>query len=386
MRKEKEAAKPTYRELENRILELETELNDIRKCSFPAHDPVSLIQIIIDTFPCPGFYKDRFGRYQAGNRKWCEKIVGLPLEKITGKTVFDFPHHIPGELAETYHVKDMYLMEEGGVQVYESKAKCTDGSLRDFMFHKAVFYDDTGPPKGILGLMIDITELNKAKLDLQKKENELLESNERLEDILFSMPHGILIVNPRNHQIMDVNPKAASMIGSPADRIVGNECHRFVCPRERGRCPITDLKKPIECAETVLLTKDGTEIPILKTVIQSVIGEQDCLVESFVDITHHKEAEMIRVEKDRLKGALELAGAICHELNQPLMSISGYSELLSLNARADEKTVQQAINIRSQVERMGTITRKLMGIARYHTKDYLDKKIFDLDRSVDPAL
>jgi len=36
-------------------------------------------------------------------------------------------------------------------------------------------------------------------------------------------------------------------------------------------------------------------------------------------------------EKEKFQGVLEMAGAVCHEINQPLMVISGYSELLQLD-------------------------------------------------------
>ena len=43
-------------------------------------------------------------------------------------------------------------------------------------------------------------------------------------------------------------------------------------------------------------------------------------------------AERVRAEKDRLQGVVEMAGAVCHELNQPIQSISGYAELMMMKA------------------------------------------------------
>ena len=35
------------------------------------------------------------------------------------------------------------------------------------------------------------------------------------------------------------------------------------------------------------------------------------------ELSEHKQAEEAMLEKERLQGVVEMAGAICHELNQP---------------------------------------------------------------------
>ncbi len=36
-------------------------------------------------------------------------------------------------------------------------------------------------------------------------------------------------------------------------------------------------------------------------------------------------------EREKLQGLLEMAGAVCHELNQPLQVVSGFSEMLLMD-------------------------------------------------------
>jgi phosphoserine phosphatase RsbU/P len=87
-------------------------------------------------------------------------------------------------------------------------------------------------------------------------------------------------------------------------------------------------------------------------------------------------------ERERLQGVLEMAGAVCHELNQPLQSISGYSELLLMDMHEDDPKHKMLKTIKSQVERMGELTRKIMKITRYQSKPYLSKsRIIDIDGS-----
>ena len=77
------------------------------------------------------------------------------------------------------------------------------------------------------------------------------------------------------------------------------------------------------------------------------------------------------LEKEKLQGVIEMAGAVCHDLNQPLMAISGFSEILLMNTSEDNPQYPNIRNIQEQVERMGKITRRLMNITRYKTKAYL---------------
>ena len=85
------------------------------------------------------------------------------------------------------------------------------------------------------------------------------------------------------------------------------------------------------------------------------------------------------IDEARIKSTLATAGAVCHELNQPLQAI-----MLSVNLLAREKGINPLIldRIEGQVERMGEITGKLMHLTDCHLKGYLGGSIIlDLNRS-----
>lgn len=109
--------------------------------------------------------------------------------------------------------------------------------------------------------------------------------------------------------------------------------------------------------------------------------EKELYVAIEIALYKHK-AEKERVNREKLEAVLETAGAVCHELNQPMMTIAGYSELLLLKKTGDDPIYDKLDKILDQIDRMGKITRKLMTITRYATKDYSHgKKIIDLDKS-----
>ena len=217
--------------------------------------------------------------------------------------------------------------------------------------------------------------------DLKNINNELLQSQERLETLLHSMPFGIVIVDSKTKKIVDANPQAALMIGAQVDRIIGSECHKFICPAEKGECPITDLGQTVDNSERELITAGGESLPILKTVIPIDLDGRDCLIECFIDITDRKHAEVERIGREKLQGIIEMSGAVCHELNQPLQSVSTYSELLMMEMDKKKPTYEKIKEIKGQVDRMGGITKKLMHITKYETKGYLMGQIIDIDKA-----
>ena len=87
------------------------------------------------------------------------------------------------------------------------------------------------------------------------------------------------------------------------------------------------------------------------------------------------------IEKEKLRGIIEMAGAVCHELNQPLQVVSGISELLTMDIQENNPLYKKMALIKEQTERMGKITLKLAKITSYETKDYLEGKIVDIDKS-----
>jgi signal transduction histidine kinase len=101
-------------------------------------------------------------------------------------------------------------------------------------------------------------------------------------------------------------------------------------------------------------------------------------------VTKEMRSEEERLENERLQVSLEMAGAVCHELNQPLQAITSFAERLLDNLPAGSKGHDRARGIMDLTGRMGAITKKLMKITRYETKDYVQGvRIIDIDRAAD---
>jgi len=107
----------------------------------------------------------------------------------------------------------------------------------------------------------------------------------------------------------------------------------------------------------------------------------NAIAEQLGRITEHMLAEGMQLEREKLQGVLEMAGAICHELNQPLQILSGSTELLLLDINRSDPKYKVLKNIEDSIRRMVILMRKIMGITHYQSKPYLKSKIIDIEQA-----
>ncbi|MBW1741731.1 MAG: PAS domain-containing protein [Deltaproteobacteria bacterium] len=154
-------------------------------------------------------------------------------------------------------------------------------------------------------LFWDIFQIEEKRItERMRAEGALRESEERLKTILETIQAGIVVIDPETHIIVGVNAAAGEMIGAPREQILSSMCHKYICPAEKGQCPITDLGQNFDNVEWELLTASGKRVPILKTVVSVILSGREHLLESFVDIAKRKQAEK---ERERLIGELQEA-------------------------------------------------------------------------------
>ena len=73
-------------------------------------------------------------------------------------------------------------------------------------------------------------------------------------------------------------------------------------------------------------------------------------------------------ESDKLAGALEMAGTVCHKLNQPMQVILGYASMVTSGDISEHDQICEIIQmIEDETRRMGIITKNLMGITQYRS-------------------
>jgi two-component system cell cycle response regulator len=89
------------------------------------------------------------------------------------------------------------------------------------------------------------------------------------------------------------------------------------------------------------------------------------------------------IEEERLKVLLQMAGATAHELNQPLMALLGYIELMAMDRENPEKVAKYSDQIEDAGRRIAEIVRKIQTIRHDEVKRYAgETTLLNLDNPI----
>ena len=137
-----------------------------------------------------------------------------------------------------------------------------------------------------------------------------------------------------------------------------------------------------DAIEKTLVTKKGPRHFLIK--IKRMLDISDKYRGMLIilnDLTDLKKAEKERIYKEKLEGVLEMAGAVCHEINQPLQVLLGQAEIINIESKKDSPLQKNLEMITDQIIKIATITKKLMNITKYETKPYISKNIIDIEKA-----
>ena len=193
-------------------------------------------------------------------------------------------------------------------------------------------------------------------LSIRTRQESVTRSEERFRGIWDNIQAAVILVDAETHTIIAANPEAVKMTGFTEREMTGHACHKYVCPAEKGKCPISDLGLKVDQAERVLLARDGKSIPVLKTVTDMTIGGKRCFIESFIDITQVKEAEntllaFIREATLRTRNPLELVRDNLQELQDDLKGRDTTPDYIGTALAIQEKNLGAIVTNLQDLER-----------------------------------
>ena len=234
----------------------------------------------------------------------------------------------------------------------------------------------------------DVTEARATEAELRK-------TKDFLERLIDATVDGIVAADLRG-RILLWNKGAERVTGFSAAEVVGTMSIADVYPPGQAREIMQRLRRGgehIKLLRAEVVAQNGEIVPVhLSAALITEGGRETATVGVFSDLRdrlrveaelHEAQAKLALAEKAKV--ASELAGAAAHELNQPLTSILGFSELLFRRSENGGHGREELEQILHEAERMAMIVRRIGKIARYETKDYVgNRRIVDLERASEP--
>ncbi|HUT64288.1 MAG TPA: response regulator, partial [Anaerolineae bacterium] len=160
---------------------------------------------------------------------------------------------------------------------------------------------------------------------LEERTQELQKSEERFRSF-FEVISEIVIIYDERGNILQINDAGADSLEWDKNDLVGENLEKIVTKENVGKI-IKNIQQTFTEGytrfEMSYLTKSGSVIDAEISEKPIKYDKKPAILCISRDITERKKTEIERLKREKLQGAIEMAGAACHELNQPLQVISG---------------------------------------------------------------
>jgi len=233
-----------------------------------------------------------------------------------------------------------------------------------------------------------VAELEKEAADCKSAEESLRRSNEIVNSILSASPIGIGLVE--NRIIKRINGSLMRMFRFESEADYLGKSARIMYPSEQDFQRVGDfiynyLKAGQEAwLDASFQRKDGTTFwGHLKVNTLYPPDPMQRATFTISDISWRRRAEAELLQKEKLQAVVEMAGAVCHEMNQPMqLTLVELAEFLVMDTYNKSEIEKKVARIKQPLNALRDMSRKLMHITKYETRDYVEgEKIVDIDKS-----
>jgi len=250
--------------------------------------------------------------------------------------------------------------DQGSVRTREITLKRKDGRAAMFLDTSRAVWDDSGKIIRYQGTLVDITE----RVEMEK---ELRRQEEFQRYLLESFPDLILVID-LNERFSFVSSRIRDLLGHKPEDLVGKKIGELPDHTSAFAALYRDVssgRRLFGFCEYEANHRDGS----LRTMRASASPLFDAeskvsgVIVSVRDISVEKKLEQQIIQSERLAAMGQMIGGFAHELNNPLTSILGVSELLQ-DSDMPEASRKQLVMLQQQARRATEIVQNLMYFSR----------------------
>jgi len=250
--------------------------------------------------------------------------------------------------------------DRGGVRTREVKLRRKDGTAAVFLDSSRAVWDTSGNIIRYQGTLVDITEKRRMERQLEHQEG----FRRRL---LESFPDLILVVDLEERYTF-VSSRSSDLLGYRPEDMLGKK----ISDMEDHSADLASLYRAIVsgqqafgAAEYGARHRDGSwrTMRAAGSQLSDADGKINGVIISVRDITIERKLEQQVVQSERLAAMGAMIGGVAHELNNPLTSILGVSELLQ-DTETNETSRKQLAMLQQQARRAAEIVQNLTYFSR----------------------
>ncbi|HVT42898.1 MAG TPA: PAS domain S-box protein [Thermoanaerobaculia bacterium] len=218
----------------------------------------------------------------------------------------------------------------------------------------------------VFGMARDVSERRRAEAEKERLKN-------RIELLLESTITGIYAMDSEGRCTL-ANRAAAQLFGWEPEDLIGKSLHELVHHhRQDGSSYPAELcslqgvlvtGRPIRLPDDLLWRRDGTPFPVDVTaspILEN--GKITGVVASFLDLTEKRLLEKELDRANRLNGLGRIAAMIAHEINNVLMAIQPFAEVIGRRT-TDDSIRSSTQHIMQAVGRGRRITQEILRFTR----------------------
>jgi two-component system NtrC family sensor kinase len=262
--------------------------------------------------------------------------------------------------AEQGPVLGRSLDDQGGVRTREIKLRRKDGRAAILLDTSRAVWDTAGKIIRYQGTLVDVTERREMERALQRQE-------EFQRYLLESFPDLILVIDLEERYSF-VSSRIRDLLGYRPEELSGKkvETVQEQSPEFLTLCrEVSSGRKMFGFCEYGARHRDGSWRTMRASASPLFDAESKLsgVIVSVRDITVEKKLEQQIIQSERLAAMGQMIGGFAHELNNPLTSILGVTELLQ-EGDAPEPVRKHLAMLQQQTRRAADIVQNLMYFSR----------------------